>query len=108
QEKEAALPSTEEAFRVPEGLPQINIGLGSCCMAKGSDQLFHALRESVERTGAEVAVKRVGCVGMCHRTPMIEVVLPGKASSFYAGLELTEARNLVMRHFRPRGFVGRV
>jgi NADH-quinone oxidoreductase subunit F len=108
QMTQADLPSTEELSRASKSIAQINIGLGSCCMAKGSDRLFHALQEGVKQTGAEVSVKRVGCVGMCHRTPMIEVVAPGKPSSFYAGLEVAEARNLVLRHFRPRGLRKRV
>jgi NADH-quinone oxidoreductase subunit F len=97
--------STEELLGPGNGRPQINIGLGSCCMAKGSDEMFHALERSVKETGADVLIKRVGCVGMCHRTPMIEVVKPGTASAFYAGLDPAEARNLVLRHFRGRGLL---
>jgi NADH-quinone oxidoreductase subunit F len=95
--------STEEAPGAATGRAQIRIGLGSCCMAKGSDLLFHALRESTQKAGAEVEIKRVGCVGMCHRTPLVEVVVPGKPGSFYAGLEPSQAQNLLSRHFRPRG-----
>ena len=36
------------------GSAQIRVGLGSCCMAKGSDQLFHALRESAGQCGGQV------------------------------------------------------
>ena len=72
-------------------------------MAKGSDQLLHALRRGVEEAGANVAVKRVGCVGMCHRTPIIEVAVPGGRSSFYSGLGPEQARSLIRRHFRPKG-----
>lgn len=107
-ERGAAAPSTEELAHRKAGGAQINIGLGSCCMAKGSDHLYEALRDSVARTGADVTVKRVGCVGMCHRTPMIEVVESGKSSAFYAGLEATDARDLVLRHFRARGLFGSV
>jgi NADH:ubiquinone oxidoreductase subunit F (NADH-binding)/NADH:ubiquinone oxidoreductase subunit E/NAD-dependent dihydropyrimidine dehydrogenase PreA subunit len=99
--------STEDQLQPANGRPQIKIGLGSCCMAKGSDRLFHALEESVRQSGADVLVKRVGCVGMCHRTPMIEVALPGKPSAFYAGLDPSEASNLVRRHFRARGLMRR-
>jgi NADH-quinone oxidoreductase subunit F len=99
--------STEEApSPAPaDGAGQINIGLGSCCMAKGSDELFHALRQGVVETGAKVLVKRVGCVGICHRTPLIEVIKPGKPSAFYAGVQPGQARDLVLRHFQPRGLV---
>jgi NADH-quinone oxidoreductase subunit F len=103
-----AVPSTEENHRHGgKGVAEIHVGLGSCCMAKGSDRLFHALRESAARSGCGVNVKRVGCVGMCHRTPMVEVAEPGKPSEFYSDLTPAQARALVERHFQPRGFVQR-
>jgi NADH-quinone oxidoreductase subunit F len=76
-------------------------------MAKGSDQLYHALREGARQCGAKVSVKRVGCVGMCHRTPMIEVALPGRASAFYSDLAPAQAGALLRRHFPPRGLLRR-
>jgi NADH-quinone oxidoreductase subunit F len=89
------------------GAAEIHVGLGSCCMAKGSDQLFHALNASAAACGGNVVVKRVGCVGMCHRTPMIEVAEAGRAGTLYADLTAAQARALVQRHFRPRGLVQR-
>jgi NADH:ubiquinone oxidoreductase subunit F (NADH-binding)/NADH:ubiquinone oxidoreductase subunit E/Pyruvate/2-oxoacid:ferredoxin oxidoreductase delta subunit len=99
--------STEELVAPGKAVAEIKIGLGSCCMAKGSDRLYHALADSVARTGAEVVVKRVGCVGMCHRTPMIEVNAPGQVKAFYAGLDASQAQGLVLRHFQPHGLWGR-
>ncbi len=85
------------------GTVYVHVGLGSCCMAKGSDQLFLALQNGAAKAGANVVVKRVGCVGMCHRTPMVEVTVPGRQSQFYAGLGPAQARDLLQRHLRPRG-----
>ncbi len=103
EEAAAAARSTEEVLPKGDigGLAEIHVGLGSCCMAKGSDRLFHALRQSAVTTGMNVIIKRVGCVGMCHRTPMIEVAAPGKASAFYAGLTAAQAGPLLQKHFRP-------
>ncbi len=89
------------------GTAEIHVGLGSCCMAKGSDRLFHALRESAEASGTNVVVKRVGCVGMCHRTPMVEVTTAAGKGEFYAGLSPEQARALLQRHFKPRGLLQR-
>jgi NADH-quinone oxidoreductase subunit F len=102
EEAAIAARSTEEMLpRNGNGdATEIHVGLGSCCMAKGSDQLFHALRESATATGMNVVVKRVGCVGMCHRTPMIEVAVPGRESAFYAGLGPAQASDLLLQHFR--------
>ena len=94
--------STEELEPRRPGVVTVHVGLGSCCMAKGSDLLFHALRESAREVGAKVRVKRVGCVGMCHRTPLIEI--PGRdgQKTFYADLTPSEVGTVMERHFRPR------
>jgi NADH-quinone oxidoreductase subunit F len=104
----AGAKSTEEMPpAAAEGCAEIHVGLGSCCMAKGSDQLFHALRERASQCGGEVAIKRVGCMGMCHRTPMIEVALPGPAAVYYSDLTPGQAGALMRRHFRPKGLLRR-
>ncbi|MCX6997015.1 MAG: NAD(P)H-dependent oxidoreductase subunit E, partial [Kiritimatiellaeota bacterium] len=81
---------------------EIRVGLGSCCMAKGSDALFHRLRATVADFDAPADVKRVGCVGMCHQTPVVEVRLPGGPTAFYARVGPADAEAIVRRHFHPR------
>ena len=85
----------------------IRVGLGSCCIAKGSDRLFYALQDAVQKSGRAVEVQRVGCVGICHRTPMVEVVVPGKASAYYADLTPSLASALIQRHFPAKGIFHR-
>ena len=80
---------------------EIRVGLGSCCMAKGSDALFHSLRRTAQDLALDVAVKRVGCVGMCHQTPIVEVRLASGANAFYSKVGPDEALGIVRRHFRP-------
>jgi len=85
----------------------IKVGLGSCCVAKGSDRLFAALKAAARETGANVQVKRVGCVGMCHRTPLIDVARDGKPARFFSALDPSEARQLVLGEFRSRNLFKR-
>ena len=89
------------------GAAEIKVCLDSCCLAKGTDRVFEALRQSVGASGANATVKRVGCVGACYLTPMVEVVTSGKSSATYTGLALAEVGNLVRSHFRPVGLVRR-
>jgi len=89
--------------------PEIRVGLGSCCMAKGSDELFHLLRQTAREFGLDdVAVKRVGCVGMCHQTPIVEVKTPDCPSAIYARVTPDDASAIVRRHFRAPGLGRRV
>jgi NADH:ubiquinone oxidoreductase subunit F (NADH-binding)/NADH:ubiquinone oxidoreductase subunit E/Pyruvate/2-oxoacid:ferredoxin oxidoreductase delta subunit len=90
------------------GGAEVKVCLDSCCLAKGTDRVFHALQESLAQNGVNATVKRVGCVGACYRTPMVEVAVPGKPSVTYAGLTLSQTGELVQRHFRPRGLARRM
>lgn len=84
-------------------LGEIRIGLGSCCVAGGSGKVYDALEEAIASTGARVKIKRVGCVGMCHQTPLIEAVVPGEPSSLYTGVGPADALSIVRNHFPARG-----
>ena len=88
-----------------DGRAEIRIGLGSCCVAGGSAQVEEALKRAVAETAAPAVVKRVGCVGMCHQTPLVQVSFGGQPVSFYSRMGPAEARKLVLRHFKPRGLV---
>ncbi len=81
---------------------EIRLGLGSCCIARGSDKVRQALEETLAQTGVRLVIKRVGCVGMCHQTPLVEVVLPDSKSFLYARVQPEDAKAIVLRHFRPK------
>ncbi len=89
--------------RVASGTGEIRIGLGSCCVARGSGKLHTALEQALAQTGVRVPVKRVGCVGMCHQTPLLEVVLPEGPSALYARVQPEDAKAIVTRHFGVHG-----
>jgi len=89
------------------GAAEIRIGLGSCCMARGSDKVYAALERAVVETGAPVIVKRVGCVGMCHQTPLVQIVTGTGEPALYARVEADDARAIVLKHFKPTGLVRR-
>jgi len=83
---------------------EVRVGLGSCCVAQGSDKVHAAIEETLAELGAAANVKRVGCVGMCHQTPLVELALPGgQSTALYAKVDAQRARKIVRRHFRPKG-----
>jgi NADH:ubiquinone oxidoreductase subunit F (NADH-binding)/NADH:ubiquinone oxidoreductase subunit E/Pyruvate/2-oxoacid:ferredoxin oxidoreductase delta subunit len=97
-----------EATRVPRAFKQtkngvsqgeVRIGLGSCCVAGGSAKIRDALEQSLDALGCKVDVKPVGCVGMCHRAPLLEVVVPGEEPVLYAKLKPEDVPEIIERHF---------
>ncbi len=89
--------------QIKAGSGEIRIGLGSCCVARGSGRLHTALEQALAQTGVRVPVKRVGCVGMCHNTPLLEIVQPNGQAALYARVQPEDAGAIVARHFGVRG-----
>ncbi len=107
-EKARAQAKPPRKSREGEAAGEIRVGLGSCCVAKGSNDLYEALQHAVAELGVMATIKRVGCVGMCHQTPMVEVVGADGQSHFYARVHTADAAAIVRRHFRPRSALRRI
>ena len=89
--------------KVPIGkVGEIKIGLGSCCVASGSHRVQQALERSLVETGINTQVKRVGCVGMCHRTPLLEVSVPDKDPVLYDSVKPEDVRRILLTHYKPQ------
>ncbi|MFN3486912.1 MAG: NAD(P)H-dependent oxidoreductase subunit E, partial [Planctomycetota bacterium] len=101
----------EEADGSPERGPsagvEIRIGQGSCCLAGGAFEVRRSLERAAAEWGADVRIKPVGCVGMCHQIPLVEVVDGTGASTLYTRVRPETAVGLLARHVRPRGIWGR-
>lgn len=80
---------------------EIRIGLGSCCVAGGSEKIRGALMESLENLGISVHVKHVSCVGMCYQTPLLEIVLPDESPHLYAKVRPEDVEAILAAHFKP-------
>ncbi|MFC1793027.1 NAD(P)H-dependent oxidoreductase subunit E [Planctomycetota bacterium] len=91
-----------------ESRGEVRLGLGSCCIARGSGKLRDALEKALADTGIKLQVKRVGCVGMCHQTPLLEVVPPDGKSYLYAQVQPEDARDVILRHFKVNGIQKRI
>ncbi|MFO7255855.1 NADH-ubiquinone oxidoreductase-F iron-sulfur binding region domain-containing protein [Limnochorda sp.] len=59
-------------------LPQFSVGSGTCGLAAGADKAVALLQRELAARGLEAVVKQVGCVGMCHWEPIVDIRLPGK------------------------------
>ncbi len=91
-----------------EDTAEIRIGLGSCCQAGGSQHVYTALQKAVAKCGTAVNIKRVGCVGMCHNTPLVEIHLPGRDPLLYTSVTASDADAIIRRHFPADSIVKRM
>ncbi|MBN2216918.1 MAG: NAD(P)H-dependent oxidoreductase subunit E [Pirellulales bacterium] len=107
ESRRAASPVEPKVF---DGRPlgEIRIGLGSCCVAQGSAKVRDAIDRVLADSGAVATVKRVGCVGMCHQTPLVEIVPANGPPRLYPKVAPEAVEQIVLRHFQPRGLMRRI
>ena len=61
---------------------QIIIGMGTCGIAAGAREVMTAvLEELAKRNLNNVSVLQTGCIGMCQKEPLLDVVRPGEDRS---------------------------
>jgi len=87
---------------------EIRVGLGSCCQAQGSGQVYRRFQELAVVAEVPVSIKRVGCVGICHQTPLVEVLPRSGKPQIYAKVQPDDVPAILHNHFRPRKFWARV
>ena len=101
----------KKQFRKSDGTEirgEIRIGLGSCCVASGSGEIKNAVEETVNAQGLKVTLKHVGCVGMCHQVPLVEIVPAGGEPVLYSKVKPEDVKDIVNHHFKPSGILAKL
>jgi len=81
------------------GAVEIRVGLGSCGVASGALPVRTELEQAASGArGSAVVVKAVGCNGMCHREPIVEVIEPGGRATLYGNVDREIARQIARRY----------
>ena len=87
---------------------EIRLGMGSCCMASGSEDIYQELQSASSQLGIYVNIKPVGCVGVCNKVPLIDVVLPDGSVARYPNVKAAEIKEILHHHFKPAGLFKRL
>ena len=86
---------------------EFRVGLASCGIANGARPVHEAVERAVREAGRGVA-KAVGCGGLCHREPLLEVVDGLGRSAVYTHVTPEAVEAIVRRHLSPKGLLTRV
>ncbi len=89
---------------------KVVVGLGSCGIAAGGQKVRSALQDTIDRTHAPVELTETGCVGMCYREPLVDVIDPQGNLFTYGNVTPERIPRIVEEHFlghdAGRGVVG--
>ena len=82
--------------------PWIRVGAALCGLAAGADQVVQAIEAQLARDGVEAKVSRVGCMGLCHAEPLVDVMAPGTTRMVYGRVTPELAEDIVASHVVTR------
>lgn len=102
---------TRKQFRKHDGTEiegEIRIGLGSCCVATGSEEIWKAVDETINRDRLRLTMKHVGCIGMCHHVPLLEVVPVKGEPVLYSKVKAENVKDILSTHFKPKGLLAQM
>jgi NADH-quinone oxidoreductase subunit F len=86
---------------------RISIGLSSCGVASGGEPVRAILDEAARAAGNPDLVVAVGCNGMCHREPIVEVETRGGSRYHYVNVTPEAAGAIALRHIAPHSLSSR-
>ncbi len=75
----------------------IRVGLSTCGLAAGAQATYDALAAQIKDRNLPISLQRTGCVGACHREPLVEVIDDG-SSTLYGPVTPAETTALLALH----------
>ncbi|MBN2108382.1 MAG: NAD(P)H-dependent oxidoreductase subunit E [Deltaproteobacteria bacterium] len=77
------------------GTVRINVGMSTCCIAKGADVVLSALEYGLKSRNMNAELAKVGCTGLCHMEPTVEIQQPGKSKIIYGNVKEQDIHRLL-------------
>ena len=53
----------------------IRVGVSTCGLAAGAEAVYAAIDTYLHRRQLAVTLQRTGCLGACHREPLVEILV---------------------------------
>ncbi|MDX9759670.1 MAG: NADH-ubiquinone oxidoreductase-F iron-sulfur binding region domain-containing protein [Bacteroidota bacterium] len=80
---------------IEHDIPVVLVGLGTCGLANGGQQIHDALAAECAARGLHVSIIPVGCVGYCAREVIVDVKLPGRSRISYCEVRPQDVPRIV-------------
>lgn len=81
-------------------MQSVRIGLGSCGIATGGLAVQQRFREVLGPEDEGVTLKETGCIGLCHREVLVEIVEDGRRRTLYGDVTPDRVDRIVVDHLR--------
>jgi len=76
----------------------IILGMGTCGIAAGATAVAAAVREELDKRKIEAEIIHVGCIGMCHNEPLLDIQQPGGPRITYTKVKPAMVSQIIEKH----------
>lgn len=77
---------------------RITVGMGSCSISTGSREVLDAIMKELAKKGIVADVKTVGCIGMCEKEPLVNIVQGDEPMVTYAHVTPQMVPRMIEEH----------
>lgn len=77
------------------------VGMGMCGVAAGAGKTVKAIRNFIERNNlSDVIVTQAGCIGLCEKEPIIQVIIGENPKIVYGKVTPEVAERIFQEHIQ--------
>jgi NADP-reducing hydrogenase subunit HndB len=81
------------------GQAQVIVGMGTCGIAAGARDTMKAILDTIQSDNLEgIIVTQTGCIGLCEKEPIVQVVIGEKPKVTYGKVTPDTARRIMKEH----------
>lgn len=78
---------------------KVIVGMGTCGIAAGAREVMSAILEELsKRHLVDVQVQQTGCIGMCEKEVLVDVLRPGEPRITYGKVKPTDVPKIIADH----------
>ncbi|MCX7975998.1 MAG: (2Fe-2S) ferredoxin domain-containing protein [Bellilinea sp.] len=87
--------------KTASGQVQVIVGMGTCGIAAGARDAMKTILETIQTENLEgVIVTQTGCIGLCEKEPIVQVVVGDQPKVTYGKVSPEVARQIMKEHVK--------
>jgi NADP-reducing hydrogenase subunit HndB len=73
--------------------------MGTCGIAAGAREIMNEIMKELQKRGIkDVSVQTTGCIGMCQKEPLVDVIISGKERITYGNVSREDVQRIIAEH----------
>ncbi len=74
---------------------KVAVGMSTCGRASGAEEVLQAIEKESRSLGLDIMVTSTGCMGLCQREPLVDVIKPGWPRIVYQQMDVKKSKEIV-------------